>query len=112
MGEPLERGPVTREAPVSNPRYANGARRRALRARVLAAYDTCALCGLPVDKNLPPVHDGAPEVDEIIPVSLGGNPLRWDNVQLAHRLCNRRKGNGTHTARLDAPAQPRASRAW
>lgn len=29
-----------------NPRNRNGSRRRLLRARVLAAYDTCAICGL------------------------------------------------------------------
>ena len=35
----------------TNPRNRNGARRRQLRARVLAAYDTCAICGQPVDKR-------------------------------------------------------------
>lgn len=34
------------------------------------------------------------EVDEIVPVSLGGNPLDRSNVRLAHRECNRRRGNG------------------
>ena len=33
------------------------------------------------------------EVDEIIPVSLGGDELDFDNVQPAHRICNERKGN-------------------
>ena len=90
----------------------NGGRRRAIRARVLAAYDTCALCNLPVDKTLPPGLDGSPEVDEKIPRSLGGDPLAWENVQLTHRLCNRRKGNGTKAVQHAAPPAPRASRAW
>lgn len=74
-----------------NPRRANGTRRSALRARVLAAYDTCALCGHPVDKQLPTPHPYSAEVDEVVPVAQGGDPLAWSNVQLAHRQCNQRK---------------------
>lgn len=33
------------------------------------------------------------ELDEIIPVSRGGDPLDIDNVAPAHRCCNQRKGN-------------------
>lgn len=33
------------------------------------------------------------ELDEIVPVSLGGSPVDFDNVQPAHRICNQRKGN-------------------
>ena len=57
---------------------------------------------------------GAPEVDEIIPVSLGGDPLKWSNVQLAHRLCNQRKSNRTtaeHPAQAE-PDRPTTSRHW
>ena len=80
-----------------NPRTANGARRRALRARVLAAYDMCAICGKPVDKTLRTPHPLSPEVDEIIPVSRGGNPLDWNNCQLVHRQCNRQRSNHSMT---------------
>ena len=99
----------------TNPRRANGHRRDRLRRRVLAAYDACAICGHPVDKTLPPNDPGAPEVDEIIPVSLGGNPLDWTNVQLAHRRCNQRKGNRITPAERQAaeqPARPRPATAW
>lgn len=34
------------------------------------------------------------EVDEIIPVSRGGDPLDFTNTQPAHRICNQRKGDG------------------
>lgn len=95
----------------ANPRYANGQRRRVLRKRVLAAYDTCALCGLAVDKTLPLTDPGAAEVDEIIPVSLGGDPLAWSNVQLVHRACNQRKGN-SHRGPLPPPQRPRTSKDW
>ena len=77
----------------SNPRYANGAARRALRDRALAAYDHCAICGAPIDKSLKTPHPLSAEVDEIIPVSRGGSPLDWNNIQLTHRICNQRKGN-------------------
>lgn len=33
------------------------------------------------------------EVDEIIPVSHGGDPLSKENTQPTHRICNERKGN-------------------
>ena len=39
-----------------NERVSNGWRRRQLRARVLAAYDVCAICGKPVDKTLKTPH--------------------------------------------------------
>ena len=67
--------------------------RKNLRARVLAAYDTCAICGREVDKSLPQYHPLAPEVDEIIPVSRGGSPYDFNNLQLVHRRCNEIKGN-------------------
>ena len=33
------------------------------------------------------------ELDEIIPVSRGGDPFSYDNVDAAHRSCNQRRGN-------------------
>jgi len=39
-----------------NERVSNGWRRRQLRARVLAAYDVCAICAQPVDKTLKTPH--------------------------------------------------------
>lgn len=79
--------------PKPNPRRKNGSRRTKQRNRVIAASDTCALCGKPVDKTIKTPHDLSPEVDEITPVSLGGDPLDYDNMQLTHRICNRLKGD-------------------
>lgn len=96
----------------TNPRSANGHRRRQLRARVLAAYDTCAICGKPVDKSLRSPHPMSAEVDEIIPVSRGGDPLAWDNVRLTHRRCNRLKSNKSDDyarAQLEQRPQPQAT---
>lgn len=77
----------------TNPRRTNGARRDRIRARVMAAYDVCYLCGKPVDKSLRTPHPLSGEVDEIIPVSRGGSPYDFSNCRLAHRACNRVKSN-------------------
>lgn len=99
---------------MSNPRRANGHRRNQLRAQVLREEDDCWICGQAVDKTLPPYLDGSPEVDEIIPVALGGNPLDRTNCRLAHRLCNLRRGQQTK-AQLRTARRPAAfltKRTW
>ena len=78
---------------IKDPRKLRRALRDSLRKRVIATYDTCAICGREVDKTLHYLDPLAPEVDEIIPVSRGGSPYDWDNLQLVHRVCNQRKGN-------------------
>lgn len=97
-----------------DPRKVNSSLRATLRKRVLATYDTCAICGREVDKTLPPNHPLAPEVDEIVPVSRGGSPYDWDNLQLVHRVCNERKGNkmagDIDVAKIENPTP--LSRAW
>lgn len=60
----------------------------------------CALCGGMCDKtDCKTTKSGAriygdkyPSIDHIIPMSKGGGHT-WDNVQVAHRGCNTRKGN-------------------
>lgn len=58
----------------------------------------CRLCGEIVDRSLPCLHPDAPTIDHIIPISRGGKHIRA-NVQLAHRKCNVRKGNGAFVPR-------------
>lgn len=78
----------------SKSRYArNGSRRRKLRARLRAMRLPCAICGMPIDYDLPAGDPMSFEVDEILPVSMGGSELDWANLQPAHRLCNQKKGN-------------------
>jgi hypothetical protein len=92
----------------SNPRYRNGHRRRQLRAQVLAEETHCGICGQPVDVSLPAGLPESPEVDEIQPVSLGGDPLDRNGCRLTHRRCNQRRGNGRRK-----PLQPyRTVRTW
>lgn len=95
----------------TNPRNKNGSRRRDIRKWVLATQDHCALCGGLVDKSLHHLDPMAPEVDEIIPVSKGGSPIDRSNVQLAHRICNQRKGAKLEVTRSHVMPFP-TSREW
>ena len=69
-------------------RYANGHRRRRVRAEVFRTEDTCWRCGLPVEKSLGPYQPDSPEIDEVIPVRFGGSPYQRENCRLSHRRCN------------------------
>lgn len=77
----------------ANPRYANGARRRALSARVKAMGMPCWICGLPIDPMRKAGDPLAFELDELVPVSKGGSPTDPRNVAGAHRCCNQWRGN-------------------
>lgn len=81
-------------SPKRNGRYANGHRRRQLRALVLARDTHCHLCGGEVDTSLPAGLPASPEVHETIPFSKGGNPYDPEICVLTHRLCNQKFGNG------------------
>ena len=59
---------------------------------ILATQEICAICGKPVDKSLKSPHPMSATVDHIIPIARGGHPCDLDNLQLAHRSCNRAKG--------------------
>lgn len=95
-----------------NPRRANGHRRNKVRARVLREETECWLCGQPVDTTLPPGLPTSPEVDEVVPVSLGGDPYDRSNCRLAHRLCNQRRGNGTRARRVPEAEGIKTARTW
>lgn len=98
----------------ANPRVTNGHRRRQLRARVLREETHCGICGQLVDKTLHHLDPMAPEVDEIVPVSLGGSPLLRSNCRLAHRVCNQRRGDGRNERTQAAAGRPpvQASNIW
>lgn len=78
---------------VYNVRRANGSARDKLVAQVKREENVCHLCGRDVDTSLPAGRPDSPEVDEIIPVSRGGNPLQRSNTKLSHRRCNQQRGN-------------------
>ena len=96
----------------ANPRYANGAARRKLRAWLKAQGLPCHLCGGAIDYSLPAGHPMSFEVDEIVPVSRGGDPLDRANVAPAHRICNERRGNHMPGDAGAAGLPVRHSRAW
>lgn len=81
-----------------NLRYANGNARRKVRARLKAEGRPCWICqafGRPaeIDYSLPHTSPGAFEVDELMPVSLGGSPLEYSNLAATHRRCNQWRSN-------------------
>lgn len=61
--------------------------------RIYATQTVCAICGKPVDFNLKYPHPLSPTIDHIIPLAKGGHPSDIDNLQLAHRCCNRQKSD-------------------
>lgn len=60
---------------------------------ILSTQSVCAICGLPVDKSLKYPNPWSASVDHIIPVSKRGDPIALENLQLAHRKCNRMKSD-------------------
>lgn len=97
----------------ANPRRANGARRDSIRRRWRAIGAPCALCGKPIDYDLGMVTDNLTGkrrphpmsfvVDEIVPVSKGGDPLDFANTRPAHWLCNAKRGDGTRQGPSSLP---------
>ena len=76
--------------------FKRGAGRKTLTFWKVADRDnlTCQLCGEPVSLTEQAPHPLSPSLDHIVPLSRGGSHS-YDNVQLAHFLCNSRKGNGS-----------------
>lgn len=98
-----------------DPRQVDARARASVVARVLAEESICHLCLTPVDKTLPAHLPGSPEVDEVVPVSLKGDPLDRSNCRLSHKSCNARRGNMTVAEfhRRYLRSQPLVtSRAW
>lgn len=96
-----------------NPRRTNSTKRNALRKRVLREESVCGICTAPVDVTLPHGMPESPEVDEIVPVSKGGDPYDRKNCRLVHRLCNQRRGNGDRDTLKEVQVAPlRTSRQW
>lgn len=91
----------------TNPRYANGNRRRKYRARFKALAAPCGICGGrlgPIDYDAPSdaAHPLSFVIDEIKPISRYkefGYPSKeaaaqdWNNLQAAHYCCNAFKGD-------------------
>lgn len=99
----------------SNPRYAKGTARVKLRNRLKAEGRGCWICrafGRPeaIDYSLPARNPRSFEVDELVPVSLGGSPIDYANVDAAHRECNIWRGNKTVAQVMAEAARFRGAR--
>lgn len=95
---------------MSNIRYKNGSARRNVRAWLKSQGRPCHICGLPIDYSLPAGDPMSFEVDELVPVSLGGSPYERTNVDAAHRICNQKRGNRTQAPPSASPIV--CSRRW
>jgi len=69
----------------------NTAQRDRDRAAIRRTGAGCALCGQPIDYDLPHLDPMAYVVDHVVPLALGGLDT-LGNKQAAHRTCNRSKG--------------------
>lgn len=99
---------------MSDPRYANGNRRRSNRARLRAMGCECGICkgrlgAIHYDEPSDYLHPLSFVVDEIRPVSrwkeFGYSSAReaaedWTNLQAAHWICNQRKSNHLEGERI------------
>jgi 5-methylcytosine-specific restriction endonuclease McrA len=67
-------------------------KRRRMQAILARDGGDCWLCGAPVDMSLQSTNDRwAPSLDHVVPNAHGG-PNSIDNLRLAHRLCNGKRG--------------------
>jgi 5-methylcytosine-specific restriction endonuclease McrA len=102
---------VARKA--KNPdKYGNRDTRHRLRQIILQRDSICYLCGEPVDKSLPKTHRMSAEVEDVVPVSRGGNPTDINNLRLAHKACNLKKGNMSLDAFMATRNLLDTSRKW
>lgn len=105
-----------------NPRRANGSRRDGIRARWRSIGDPCHICGHPIDYSLGMIadpltgkrrpHPMSFVVDEIVPVSKGGDPLDFANTRPAHWICNARRGAGDRSKPALGGALPQPFDEW
>ena len=65
----------------------------------------CMLCREPVDKSLKWPHELSASLDHTLPLVAGGLHTR-DNCQLAHLICNVRKGARVGAESVDEAARP------
>lgn len=65
----------------------------------------CYLCGDKVYKTEDSNHNYYPCIEHVIPIIKGGTHT-WDNVKLAHRICNNHKGTMTEEEYFEVMKSP------
>lgn len=78
------------------------------RKRILLRATICAICGQPLDKSLKYPDPMSPTVDHIIPLAKGGHPYAMENLQAAHRKCNRLKSDHLLSLKFEDDSKPKA----
>ena len=66
------------------------------RKKIFASQSVCAICGRPVNFDLKFPDPWSATVDQIVPITKGGNPADIAKKQLAHQQCNRLKSSKTN----------------
>lgn len=61
--------------------------------KIVATSQVCGICGNPLDPTQKYPHPLSTVVDHIVPISRGGHPSDLQNLQAAHRWCNRQKAD-------------------
>lgn len=61
--------------------------------KLLTTSQVCGICGQPLDNTKKYPHPMSTVVDHIVPISRGGHPSDIQNLQAAHRWCNRQKAD-------------------
>lgn len=77
-----------------DPRLSRKYKERRLKVLAMAGY-VCHYCGQTAD-----------QVDHVIPISKGGDPLAWENMVASCRTCNISKGNRPQGLFLGANPTP------
>ena len=67
---------------------------------VLATQNVCGICGREIDPSFKYPHPLSATVDHIVPVAKGGHPSALENLQAAHRCCNRWKSDRLVVSRM------------
>ena len=61
--------------------------------KIIATAQVCGICGQPLDNTKKYPHPMSTVIDHIVPISRGGHPSDIQNLQAAHRWCNRQKAD-------------------
>lgn len=94
-GDTVQNGHVRSDTPMHNACRPEGRRIAITKTMRQEIYErdgfVCQLCDGPVDLTLPWTDRWSATLDHIVPYSLGG-PDDPENLRLAHRSCNSRRG--------------------
>jgi hypothetical protein len=89
---------------MTEPRVNDG-RAKQLRARLRREQRPCHLCGGPIDYQAHHLEPTAFQLDHLWQIANGGPAYDWNNVDAAHRACNRERSNKVDELTIAIAAQ-------